>query len=47
VQRLVLIVAAVLGTLALYEIARRVGVLRFVLGMKAKRRVPKAVVDVN
>jgi glucans biosynthesis protein C len=45
VQWLALIVAAVLGTFALYEIASRVGVLRFVLGMKARRRAPKTAVE--
>jgi peptidoglycan/LPS O-acetylase OafA/YrhL len=47
VQWLTLIVAAVLGTFVLYEMARRVGALRFVLGMKVRRRMPEVVVDTD
>ncbi len=38
VQWVVLLVAAVAGTFALYEIVRRVGVLRFLFGMRPRRR---------
>ena len=38
VQWAVLLVAAVAGTFALYEVVRRVGVLRFLFGMKPRRR---------
>jgi peptidoglycan/LPS O-acetylase OafA/YrhL len=37
-QWVILLVLAVLGTFALYEIARRVGVLRFLLGMRQRSR---------
>ena len=43
-QWVVLLLAAVLGTFALYEIVRRVGVLRFLFGMRPRRkerRVPE------
>jgi glucans biosynthesis protein C len=39
----ILLVAAVLGTFALYEIARRINVLRFLLGMRWRRRAPEPV----
>jgi glucan biosynthesis protein C len=38
---LILIIAAVLGTFALYEIVRRVGVLRFLFGMRRRKRAPR------
>jgi glucan biosynthesis protein C len=38
-----LLVAAVAGTFALYEIVRRVGPLRFLFGMRQRRRAPRAV----
>ena len=38
----ILLVAAVLGTFALYEIVRRVGVLRFLFGMRQRKRGARA-----
>lgn len=38
VQWILLLAAAVVGTFALYEVVRRVGWLRFLFGMKAKKR---------
>jgi glucan biosynthesis protein C len=38
----ILLIAAVAGTFALYEIVRRVGVLRFLFGMKARKRHSQA-----
>jgi glucans biosynthesis protein C len=45
VQWLALIIASVLGTFCLYEIGRRVGVLRFLLSMKARPRAPKPIAE--
>jgi glucan biosynthesis protein C len=39
----ILLLAAVLGTFALYEIVRRVGVLRFLFGMRPRRKAPGAI----
>ena len=35
----ILLIGAVLGTFALYEVARRIGVLRFLLGMRRRKKV--------
>lgn len=42
VQWILLLIGAVLGTYALYEIVRRIGVLRFLLGMRPRKRAPRA-----
>jgi glucan biosynthesis protein C len=39
----VLLVAAVAGTFALYEIVRRIGVLRFLFGMRRRAKTPRPV----
>ncbi len=43
VQWVVLLIAAVAGTFALYEIVRRVGVLRFLFGMRQLKRAQRPV----
>jgi len=42
VQWILLLIGAVLGTYALYEIVRRIGVLRFLLGMRPRKRASRA-----
>ena len=42
-QAVILFVMAVAGTFALYEIVRRVGVLRFLFGMRQRKKGPRAV----
>jgi glucan biosynthesis protein C len=42
VQWVLLLIAAVAGTFALYEIVRRVGVLRFLFGMRQRKRAERA-----
>ena len=43
VQWVVLLIAAVAGTFAFYEIVRRVGVLRFLFGMRPRKRAQRPV----
>jgi hypothetical protein len=43
VQWLALFVAAVAGTFALYEIVRRIGPLRFLFGMRPRKKAPGAI----
>jgi peptidoglycan/LPS O-acetylase OafA/YrhL len=43
VQWIILLALAVAATFALYEVARRVGVLRFLLGMRPRRQAAKPV----
>ncbi|MFH1834149.1 MAG: hypothetical protein ABH877_03910, partial [bacterium] len=50
VQWVVLLIAAILGTFALYGIIRRVGVLRFLFGMRPRVRkteVPASVTSTS
>jgi peptidoglycan/LPS O-acetylase OafA/YrhL len=43
VQWVILLILAVAATFALYELARRVSALRFLLGMRQRRRAPQRV----
>ncbi|MFH0914891.1 MAG: acyltransferase family protein, partial [bacterium] len=47
VQWLVLLVATIAGTFALYEIVRRVGALRFLFGMRPRRKTARTIESVD